>query len=196
MTHKYSEEEIEYLTNNAAGINNTELTRMFNEHFNLNLTVSQIKGFKGNRKINSGLNGRFKKGNVPYNKGKKGVGGWEPTQFKKGNKPHNYMSVGSERVNGESYLEIKIADPNKWKSKHILVWEEHNGPVPKGYAVIFGDGNKRNFDPNNLILVSRKQLLTMNRNKLIQNDADLTRTGVIIADLHGKINEAKRKSKK
>jgi hypothetical protein len=45
-----------------------------------------------------------------------------------------------------------------WRPKHHLVWESHHGqPIPKGHAVIFGDGNNRNFDPDNLILVSRAQ---------------------------------------
>lgn len=93
------------------------------------------------------------------------------------------------------YVDIKIADPNKWKGKHILIWEELHGPVPKGHAVIFADGNNRNFDPENLLLVSRKQLVRMNQRGLIQNDAELTKTGVIIADIYNKIGEAKRKSK-
>lgn len=105
------------------------------------------------------------------------------------------MPVGSERVNSDGYVDIKISDPNKWKGKHILIWEKENGPVPKGHCVIFGDGNNRNFDSNNLILVSRQQLIVLNKNNLIQSDADLTRTGVIIADLYQKINERKAKTK-
>jgi hypothetical protein len=97
--------------------------------------------------------------------------------------------VGSERVNVDGYTEIKVSDPNKWRCKHVVIWEAHNGPMPKGYAIIFGDGNKENFELDNLILVSRQQLLTLNRNRLIQNDADLTRTGVIIADLYQKISQ-------
>lgn len=153
----------------------------------------KLKLLKKNHGFSSGLDGRFTPGSIPYNKGKKGVGGWEPTQFKKGNRPWNYQPIGSERVNGDGYVDIKIADPNKWKGKHILIWEEHNGPVPKGYAIIFGDGNRRNFNLDNLICVSRHQLLILNRNNLIQKDADLTRTGVIIADLHQMINKCKKR---
>lgn len=191
MPHKYTREETEFIINNQKGIGNSELTQMFNTYFNLNLKVSQVMAFKKNHKLSSGLDGYFVKGYIPFNKGKKGIGGWKPTQFKKGNRPHNHMPVGSKRVNSDDYIDIKIADPNKWRAKHILVWEEHNGPVPKGYAVIFGDGDNRNFEPDNLILVSRKQLLILNKNKLIQNDADLTRTAVIIADIYQKISDRK-----
>lgn len=61
----------------------------------------------------------------------------------------------------------------------------------KGYAVIFGDGNRQNVNINNLILVTRQQLLILNKNKLIQNHVDLTRTEVIIADLYQKLRDVK-----
>ncbi|WP_436702547.1 HNH endonuclease signature motif containing protein [Bacillus cereus] len=53
-----------------------------------------------------------------------------------------------------------------------MLWEEENGPIPKGYVIIFGDGNRRNFQQDNLILVSKSQLAILNKNQLIQNDAD------------------------
>ena len=58
-----------------------------------------------------------------------------------------------------------------------------------------GDGNKRNFDPDNLILVSRAQLVRLNQGNLIQNDAELTRTGITIADIQNKIGERKKAKK-
>ncbi|WP_374218303.1 HNH endonuclease signature motif containing protein [Bacillus bingmayongensis] len=194
--HRYTEEQKEFIKNNVIGRTSNELTEMFNNQFELSLNVKQIRAFIKNHKLKSGLNTRFKKGQSPANKGKKGIGGWEPTQFKKGHKPHNYKPVGSERVNGDDYVDVKIADPNKWRAKHQLIWEEANGPIPKGYAVIFGDGNRRNFELGNLILVSRKQLAILNKNNLIQNDADLTRVGIAIADIYKKIGDRKRDARR
>lgn len=192
MKHHYTSEQKEFIKTNIVGRTSNELTEMFNKRFGLDLKVSQIRAFIKNNKLKSGLNTNFKKGHIPHNKGKKGVGGWEPTQFKPGHKPYNYKPVGSERVNSDGYVDVKVADPNKWKPKHQLVWEKENGPVPTGHVVIFGDGNRRNFDINNLILVSRKQLAILNKNNLIQNDADLTRTGIIVADIYRKIGERKK----
>lgn len=67
--------------------------------------------------------------------------------------------------------------------------------MPKGHAVIFGDGNRRNFELDNLILVSRAQLAILNKHNLIQMDAELTRTGVVIADIYKKIGEWKKVKK-
>lgn len=191
--HKFTKDQGKFIADNVKGLGNKELTERFNKHFKLSLGVNQIKAYKKNNKLSSELNGQFKKGHIPANKGTKGLHkGGVATQFKKGNTPHNHMPVGTERINGDDYVDIKIAEPNKWRGKHILVWEEHNGPVPEGHAVIFGDGNNRNFEIDNLICVSRRQLLKLNRYKLIKNNADLTRTGVIIADLHQKISEVKQ----
>lgn len=192
-TDLYPEEIRNFIKENHTGIGPKDMAELLNKTFNTNYTRTQMKAFYGNHKINSGVDGRYLPGHTPFNKGKKGVGGWEPTQFKKGHRPHNYMPVGSERVNGDDYVDIKIADPNKWRGKHILIWEEHNGPVPRGHAIIFGDRNNRNFDPDNLICVSKGQLATLNRKGLIRDDADLTRVGVVITDLHQAISKKLKK---
>lgn len=188
----FTKEQKQFILQHVKGRHNQELADLVNERFGISVSTAQIKSWKRNRGLSSGLRGS--EGMDPPNKGKpKTWSGGEATQFKKGHVPHNYKPVGSERVNGDGYVDIKIADPNKWRGKHLVIWEQHHGrPVPKGYAVIFGDGDRRNFDPDNLILVSRKQLVALNKFRLIRNDANLTRTGLIMADLYQKISERRR----
>ncbi|HBB28619.1 MAG TPA: HNH endonuclease [Clostridiales bacterium] len=198
MQHKYTDEQRELITLNYLGKGNAELPAMFNAQFGLELKISQIKAYKNRHKLNSGLNGRFKPGSIPPNKGVKGVHvkGTEKTWFKKGSKPPNWVPIGSERITKDGYIQIKIQEgkfQHNWRGKHILIWEEHNGQLPKGHAILFGDGDKRNFSPDNLILVSRAQLARLNQNNLIQKDADLTRTALIIVDLKDKISEKIKK---
>ncbi|WP_243129280.1 HNH endonuclease signature motif containing protein [Hathewaya massiliensis] len=191
---QFKKEHLEYLRQLCdEGLFNDEITRKFNETFNQNRTESSIQNIRTKYNIKTSARKVWENGHTPWNKGLKGIvtGGVE-TQFKKGEKPPNWVPLGTERISKDGYIEVKIQDGklNKnWRGKHIVIWEKHNGPLPKNHAIIFGDGNKRNFDINNLILVSRRQLLILNKNKLIQNDADLTRTGVIIADIYQKINE-------
>lgn len=52
-----------------------------------------------------------------------------------------------------------------------------------GHKVIFADKNKRNFSIDNLILVANSEALIMNTNKLIYEEAELTKTGVLIAKI-------------
>lgn len=191
--HIWSEEEKEYLKKITPGHHYNEIQELMNKKFKLDFTIDQIKGAIGRYKLSTGITGQFNKGHTPTNKGIKGViyEGCKKTWFKKGEESINHRPLGSERINVYGYIEIKVAEPHKWKLKHRVVWEEHNGPIPKNHNVIFGDGDKSNLDINNLILVSKKQLLTLNKNNLIQNDADLTRTGLIIADIYNQINKIK-----
>lgn len=202
---KYTPEHINFIRDNIKGTSFKDLTSMFNKQFEMSLKVSTMVSLADRHGLHNGIDARFnegweptqfKKGHEPWNKGKKGLAcGGKETQFKKGHKPWNYQPVGAERVNSYGYVDIKVADPNKWKGKHILLWEEARGPVPEGHVVIFGDGDKQNFDLANLILVSRAQLARLNQNNLIQNDTGLTKTGIIIADIQLKIGERKKKAK-
>ena len=201
MAHKYTPEQLEFIRWEIKRITWNDLSVKFNETFGTNLSYKALATTGKRYGIKSGRTGQFKKGHQPWNKGKKGISyeGMRLTQFKKGNKPHNWVPIGTERISKKGYIQIKIQEgksQKNWKAKHILIWEDAHGPVPKGHVVIFGDRNKRNFDLDNLILVSRAQLARMNQNNLIQDDADLTKTGIIIADLYGKIGERKKKSKR
>lgn len=100
---------------------------------------------------------RFKKGQVPANKGLRRPG-WAPgnmakTQFKKGraaSEARNYCQIGSLRINKDGYLERKITDDptiypaRRWIPIHRQVWIEANGPVPDRHMVVFKKGMRTN----------------------------------------------------
>jgi hypothetical protein len=203
MNRKYTAEHIQYIADNITGRSFQDLTERFNQRFCLELKVSTMISLAARHGMGNGRDARFnkgheptqfKKGMTPWNKGMKGVNlGGKQTQFKKGQKVWNYKPVGTERVNTDGYVEIKVADPNKWKGKHIILWEAANGPIPKGHVVIFADRNQKNVVLDNLLMVSRRELAVMNKRGLIVNDAELTKTGVTIADIYLKISERKKK---
>lgn len=194
--HFYTTNEIEYLKEITPGRTNAEITKMFNKRFNLDLSKKAISGTRKRFGFLTGSDGRFEKGRIPVNKGlKKYWEGGEETQFKKGHKPHNWVPIGSERISKDGYIQIKIQEgkfQHNWRGKHILVWEAHNGPLPKGHSIVFGDGDNRNFDISNLILVTRAQLLYLNRHSLIKNNVEITKIGVALAKIDKKLNERKR----
>jgi hypothetical protein len=198
-TKLYPDEVRKFISNNYIGVGHQGMADLLNQKFGTSYTKDQMKSYYSRFKLDSGLKGYFPKGNVPFNKGKKGISypGCQATQFKKGQMPHNWVPVGSERVNADGYVDIKVqegAKQHNWRGKHLLVWEAHHGqPVPEGHVVIFGDGDRRNFDPDNLILISQAQLVRLNQKHLIQNDVELTRTGIIIADISNQIGKRKRK---
>lgn len=137
--------------------------------------------------------GQFQKGLIPWNKGKTYTleNHTNKTSFKCGAGHPHYRPIGSERVDRDGYIFVKVSD-KKWIPKHRYLWEQQNGPVPKNHVVLFANGDKRDFHPDNLVLVSRAQLAVMNKNKLIFDDTELTKTGVLLSDLIMKINERRK----
>ena len=124
--------------------------------------INYLLSLEADRLRKSGAATRYKKGNDTWNKGKKGFMGPNVTSFKKGNKPHNTREVGSTRIDGkDKFLLVKVAD-KKWIRKEILIWEEVNGPIPKGCVVRVKDPRQNKYDINNLMLISRGQNMKLN----------------------------------
>lgn len=198
---KYTDEQRQFLIDNNYMRTGMELSDLFYDKFEIRLTKQNIKCFRTNHKLNSGLTGRFEKGHKTHNKGKKwceymssqGQTNSLKTTFKKGQMPHNYRPVGSERISKDGYVEIKIADPDKWQLKHRYIYEQKYGKIKEGYNLIFLDGNKQNLELSNLKLVSKAEDLIMNNNKLFSTDKDITNTGTLIANVICKTNELLKK---
>ena len=115
-----------------------------------------------------------------------------PTMFKKGQLPVMTRPVGAECWRDDGYLWVKVAQPNKWRLKHRVIWETTNGPIPDGHKIIFADGNRSNFDINNLICVSAAELARLNQRGLIFNNPEATKAGVLVARLLTKAGKIKR----
>ena len=79
---KYTDDMIVFLKNISPGKSRQQITTIFNETFNLNLTFNQMKALMGNYKITNGNDCRFKKGSIPFNKGQKGLQKGNATSFK------------------------------------------------------------------------------------------------------------------
>lgn len=176
-------EKAEWIKSNRYGHTLADFTVLFNKHFHCNYKASQINSFCGAHHILSGFDGRFKKGNIPPNKGKKGqcALGCKKTWFEKGHVPVNTVPVGTETVTKDGYIRIKIAEPNKWELKHRIIWEKYHGPLAHGDAIIFLDGNNQNCDINNLRLVTRSELAVLNTRRRIQyGDPELNQAGITL----------------
>lgn len=171
----YTDEMISFLEKGYKTLSLHELTTSFNARFDLNKSEDSINSALGNRGITSGRTGRFEKGDQPWNSGSKGKRLTTANRgtFKKGNKPANRKPIGSERIcSKDGYVLVKVAErdphtgfPTRYKHKHVHIYEQLHGEVPSGMVVIFRDGNTRNFDSENLVLVKRNELLRLNHHK-------------------------------
>lgn len=53
--HKFTQEEIDFISCNALNLSNIELTDKFNKHFNVNVPIHSIKSIKKNHQIKTNL---------------------------------------------------------------------------------------------------------------------------------------------
>lgn len=166
---RWTPELIDFLRDNYRLLSLAELTAAFNARFGTNLPKSTIHGALKNHRIQSGRTGRFSQGESPWNKGKAGYMGANATSFRRGNMPNNKRRLWSERTTVDGYVEISVPERNphtgaatRFRLKHVWLWEGEHGKVPPKHAVIFKDGDRLNCVLDNLMLVSRSELLSMN----------------------------------
>lgn len=144
----------------------------------------------------SSKKGQFAPGHATWNKGKPhpASGRSAETQFKPGHMPRFWRPVGNTRVNKDGYLERKTADTGiTWRDYvgvHHLVWRMHGRTVPPGHALVFRDGDKRNFDINNLELVTRAQLMA--RNSTHRHGPEIAQISQLIGAIHRQLNQKER----
>lgn len=143
----------------------------------------------------------FKKGLIPYNKGKKqseymsadAIEKCKKTQFQKGHIPHNALEVGSEVIRvskGLSYYMIKVPNQSKLVYKHTWLWEQANGAVPNGFNIVFKNGNSLDCRLENLECISDAEL--MERNTIHQYPPELAS----VIRLNGKLKNIINKKDK
>ena len=169
-----TDEQEEFIRQHQQGLGSQELADLVNGKFGTGFKASQMLSYRRRHNLLSGLTGRFEKGGDSWNKGLKQedfmtqaqIEKTKGTRFKKGSIPPNWLPIGSERVTVDGYVEIKVADgqkQNNYKLKHRVLWQAHHGEIPKGYVVMFKNGNSLDLDIRNLMLVSRGQLAVFNK---------------------------------
>lgn len=181
---RYLSDHREWLRNNwMKYTNNVELTEAFNQRFDDNRTFDAIK--------------KYLKSVVPSsNYGHSG-----------GSKPGEGSSVTAKRNGTETfkggYWWVKIDNqklPKKytteeryrnWKLKHHIIWEKHHGPIPPGCKVIFLDGDRNNFNIENLYCADVRVLTYLMRNNMWYSNGPLTLSSIKWAELKVVMQEHK-----
>ena len=187
----YTPEEHAFMKDFVPGHSYKEIRDEFLKRFGGEVTKSFPSSYIMNHGLNTGRNGWFEKGHVPANKGKKmspeQYDKCRRTMFPKGHTPRNTDPIGTEKLLADGYIWVKVDDQRyvkkgvNWIQKHRKIWQDHNGPIPDGHVVIFLDGDRKNFDINNLACISMADNARLNQNGLRFDDPDLTKSGVSIA---------------
>ena len=198
---KYGDDIIEFIRNHVKTCTDKEIAQMVSQQWNINVSESSIQNLKTKYNIKSGINrGTFPKGHKPINKGTKGmfnVGG-NKTSYKKGDRPLNWVPVGTERVDRDGYVLVKVQEDgpsnHRWKLKSRLICEEYHGrKLRSSEKIIYLDGNALNLAIDNLKLFTDKEHAVMNKSRLRFNDAELTEVGLTIAKIKIAMGQKKRR---
>ena len=142
MSKKYTPEMVSFIKS-LDGKPIKEQVRLFNDRFNLNLNVpnySFARKWLGLVK-QTGAVGKI--GNL--------------------NRWKQVHPIGTERLDKDGYVLVRVANPRIEKYKHKLVWEKERGKYnSKTHCLLFLDGNRQNCDIGNLYLIERKYLGPIN----------------------------------
>jgi hypothetical protein len=126
---------------------------------------------------------RLRKGEVPWNKGLRGVNGFSSTRFQRGSMPQTWRPVGSIRIERDGPI-VKVTDTRRkkadWRPVREVVWEQANGPIPDGMIVAFRPGMRTN-EP---ALITADKLEIITREELMRRNSVYALYGPEIGGLH------------
>ena len=177
----------------------SKLVKAYNDEFEEKRSKDSIRRKRRDLGYVAKTDGRFVKGQVSPNKGRKmsaeTYAKCEKTMFKKNHVPETIKNIGCVSILNGDYWRIKVADVKgqtntNWKLLHHHVFEKYYGKVPEGYTVIFADGDRDNMNIDNLILVEKRDVIYMNTKKYFtKGNSELTKTGANISKLHFAIKD-------
>lgn len=114
--------------------------------------------------------GKFKKGNIPWNKDLKKIRLSPKSEFKvnqHAGEKHPQWKGGVHNMSKDCVH--LYTDKYKRVRKPRKIYEDAHGPIPKGYIIVHLDGDRYNDSLFNLEAISRAENLKRNREKSLLN---------------------------
>lgn len=184
MSRVYTDEMKQFIRENVKGITTFQLTDLLNNTFGTNFKRNRIKFLIYDMGLTNGVDTKITRKSRETMPQSKNLG------------VSNKLPIGSENEKN-GYIIVKADNKGTWKYKHVCIYEKHHNVVVNGKTekIIFLDGNKRNFDIDNLMMISNKENFHMNKNELRFSDKELTKTGLSLAKLNIKIAEMEKRKK-
>lgn len=188
----YTQEQLDFLRHNRA-TPRAALTALFNARFGTDKSDKAIISICKKKGWFTGRTGCFSKGHKSWNTGTKGICKANSGCFQKGHLPKNWKPVGSERVDVDGYVLVKVAEPNVWQLKSVVVWETAHGKIKKGHVIRYKDDNRLNCSIENLDVIRRPVHLYLNQHGYSEMPEELKPSLKMIAEVEVKVFERQRK---
>ena len=173
--HVWKAEEILFLEENNNMYTKKELTKKFNEYFNLDLTPRQIRAECCHLGLSAVVDGRNK------------------DSFKRLelNTISTYKHGGKEKLRIKVKNELHKANENWMPLEKYLYEKENNIKLKSNDIIMFLDNNPKNMNLNNLILVNKKTAFVLNINKY-SGYGELTKAMADIISVQNEIKEMEK----
>ena len=210
--HKYTQEEKDFIKQNVDNISVKELTKKFNEHFNLDLRTNQIKRMKEHMHVLNNKRHNFTKIEKKFieenwnkmsatniarlfnnrfgaNMSRRKILNYAEVhklKTKDFTRPEGYEKLQKNRG---SY---QIKTKNGFVQKSRYIYEKHNGKLPEDYVVLFLYGNNKICDINNLCAVPKAYFHYLCTRGLFFKDKETNKTAIMSTDLLFKAKKRKK----
>lgn len=161
----YSDELIQYIEKNRMKYNVNKLCEMIHNEFGKTITPKALRKY-------------FYRHNLEYKK--QLCRRWNCIIAK---------PIGSEsNPDKNGLVRIKVSE-KQWVYKQRYIYEQHYGKIPKGYKVVFLNGDKTDYSIENLAIAPSKDVFIMYRQELNSTNAEATKLGLQVIQLINKTNE-------
>lgn len=201
--NQYTQEQEDYLRENAPNMSRVQLTVGFNARFGTKKSVNTIKSWCNRRGIHNGNDGRFKDGHRSWQTGLQGE------EYRKHYTDESWEKsksglVFAEQKYQEGDLIIRhglpafykggaagVAIDYRIKYASTAVWERSNGKLPDNMKLIHLDGDVMNYQLENLRAIPKSWLSDLRYLGGITGDRSLNETKLAFCELRAAIRGEK-----
>lgn len=167
----YSPELAQFIDYNRMRYNTQELCKLIEIHFNKKITPKTLRKY-------------FYRHNIDFKK--------MTNQRQNCTIKHEIGHESNPDKNG--LIRVKINE-KQWVYKQRYIYEQHYGKIPKGYKVIFLNGDKTDFRIENLAAVPYKDVLYIYGQDLASTKPEMTKLALSVAKLRNKTIEIEKELK-
>ena len=168
----FTDEQVEFIRENIQTMSTRECARAFSESFSEPLGQTELRRIMARNGIQASK------------------------------KRNDFAPIGTERYSeyyqcimvkvgeyhchkGDTRSERDYKRDANWKLKQNLVWEKANGKeLPWRWVVVFLDGNRMNYNPDNLYAVPLNVAGTIEKMRMHSEDAEIYKTALIWGELY------------